>query len=471
MTRSSWAFAICLLVGLFACQEASEERLVVRSRNPPSIPAFPLAISSAGRFLVDQEGDPIHVNGDAAWSLIVQLTRQEVDQYLEDRRRKGFNAVYVNLIEHEYSSQSPPWVSRAAGSPFLSTLPGGELDFTDPSEAYWQHVDFVLRTAAEKGILVIAFPAYVGYRFNDSGWSREIEANGPTRLEAYGDWLGARYSSQQNVIWAMGGDWAPYFEETDITEELDALVEGIKMQGADQLFTAHSHRHRSALDDYDRPWLDVNTTYSDCEGTPGAIRRDYQESSLPFFFIEGRYENERATSLSCIHAQAYWAVLGGAFGHFYGNNPVWPFEAADGFADDPDLEWEEGLSLPGSEDMVHLGDLMRSRPFERLVPDYGHELVIEGYGDIGRATYVGAARATDGSTAIIYIPDEGTITVDLSRMGGEQVRTWWFDPYTGTPSSVGLLPTAGVRRFTSPSADGAVLVFDDASLGWPAPGS
>jgi hypothetical protein len=331
-------------------------------------------------------------------------------------------------------------------------------------------VDFVIRTAAQKGILVIAFPAYIGYRFSDEGWSREIKGNGPTRLEVYGDWLGARYSTHTNLIWAIGGDWAPHFEETDITAELDALVEGIERHGGGQLFTAHSRRHRSALDDYDRPWLDVNTTYSDCEGTPAAIRRDYQESSLPFFFIEGRYENEHAASLSCIHGQAYWAVLGGAFGHFYGNNPVWPFGAADGFAGDPDLTWEEGLSLPGSEDMIHLGDLMRSRPFERLIPDYGHELVTEGYGDIGGATYVAAARVPDGSTAIIYIPDGRTITVDLSKIGGDRTHIWWFDPYTGVPSSTGLLPTAGIRRFTPPSSDGAVLVLDDASLGWSPPG-
>jgi hypothetical protein len=29
------------------------------------------------------------MHGDAAWSLIVGLTRPEVDQYLDDRRQKG----------------------------------------------------------------------------------------------------------------------------------------------------------------------------------------------------------------------------------------------------------------------------------------------------------------------------------------------------------------------------------------------
>src|ERR1019366_4601467 len=38
----------------------------------------------------------------APWSLISGLTKDEAELYLEDRRRKGFNSLIVNLIEHKF---------------------------------------------------------------------------------------------------------------------------------------------------------------------------------------------------------------------------------------------------------------------------------------------------------------------------------------------------------------------------------
>jgi hypothetical protein len=75
--------------------------------------------------------------------LIVQLTREEVDQYLEDRRQKGVNTVLVNLIEHEFADNPPR--NRYGQGPF--NVAG---DFGTPNESYFQHVDYVIAEAAEK---------------------------------------------------------------------------------------------------------------------------------------------------------------------------------------------------------------------------------------------------------------------------------------------------------------------------------
>ena len=72
-----------------------------------ALPAYPLKVSANRRYLVEQSDAPFLYHGDAAWSLIVGLTDPETELYLENRRRKGFNSLYVNLIENKFASHPP----------------------------------------------------------------------------------------------------------------------------------------------------------------------------------------------------------------------------------------------------------------------------------------------------------------------------------------------------------------------------
>lgn len=446
---------------------ATDSQLV--TINPPAGSIFPLSIDAAARILVDQQGDPFYINGEAAWSLAVQLNQAEIDTYLTDRNAKGVNAIYVNLIEHKYSSQIPAYNNAAGNAPFTSMLPGNVLDFTAPNDVYWQHVDYMFQRAEELGILVIAFPAYIGFQFNDSGWSEELQANSAANVRAYGDWLGQRYANQPNIMWAMGGDWRSDYQGLNLTSKVNALADGIESSGNTGLITAHSNRGRSALDDYNQAWLDINSTYSDCVSTPSRLKIDYQRSAMPFFYIEGRYENERNTTLRCIHSQAYWSILGGAFGHFYGNNPIWPFEAADSFADDPSLTWQEGLDLEGAQDLQHVAALLNARFIRTFEPDYGQNVLISGFGNINGATYAATLRAIDGSIVLAYIPAQRSVTIDMTSVSGATAKAWWFNPSTGQSVVEAEYATTGTRSFISPTAGDSILVLEDASLGLPLP--
>ena len=215
-------------------------------RRPTTPIAYPLRTLPGMRQLLDGTGAPLLLHGEAAWSLVVQLDLAAAERYLEDRRRMGFNALYVNLIEHAFSDQSPAWNNRAGEPPFSAALPDGPLDLTRPNEAYWRHVDRVLALAQEKNMVVVAFPAYVGYVLSDQGWGRALAANGPDRSRRFGAWLGQRYAEQPNIIWALGGDWHTVTEELDITAEVNALAEGLRASDPGHLMTAHSHRGRSA---------------------------------------------------------------------------------------------------------------------------------------------------------------------------------------------------------------------------------
>jgi hypothetical protein len=422
--------------------------------NVPGIVHYPLRASQNGRYLEDDHDRPLLVNGDAAWSLTAQLTREETDRYLTDRRDKGFNAIYVNAIEHQFSDAPP--LNAYGEHPFTARLASGSPDFSQPNDTYWQHVDYMLEKARGLNILVLLFPAYVGYQLGNEGWAGEIRDNGVTGMRAYGEFLGNRYQDQTNILWVMGGDWPP----EDLVDEIDALVEGIRAFDTAHLITAHSARGRSALDDYNQPWLDVNTTYGDVDTTPIELESEYtRATAIPNVYIEGRYEHMGPTSQQ-IRAQAYWAIVGGTFGHFFGNDPIWYFGTG----------WETALDSQGSVEMVHLANLLRARPFEQLVPDYGHQVVTEGYGDISNGTYVGSGLSSDSSFVAAYLPDQRTISVDLSVLSGSAADAWWYNPRTGVGEHIGRYTSAGLQDFSPTSTGDWVLVIDDQAAGYAAPG-
>lgn len=164
---------------------------------------LPLGVSANRRHLVDANGSPFLMIGDTAWFLIPNATKLETEEYLENRRQKGYNAVLVEMITQDPNYVLNPPRNRDGDGPF--TTPG---DFSTPNEAYFAHVDWVVSKAAEKGILVFLFPAYMGYGGVDEWWG-QIIANGPTKCRGYGRYLGNRYRNFTNVVWVHGGDFNP----------------------------------------------------------------------------------------------------------------------------------------------------------------------------------------------------------------------------------------------------------------------
>jgi hypothetical protein len=94
------------------------------------------------------------------------------------------------------------------------------------------------------------------------------------------------------------------------------------------------------------------------------------------------------------------------------------------------------------------------------VPD---QLLIAG--DTLKGTdHIQACRGDDGSYAFIYSASGKPFTVDLSKLTGERLEAWWYDPRTGAATNAGDLAREGKRVFTPPSSGRGndwVLVVDD----------
>ena len=85
------------------------------------------------------------------------------------------------------------WHGSFHGSSKNSSAPN--YDLSTPNEAYFARVDRILQLAAKYGFLVILDPAETG------GWLDVMKNNGVDKCRAYGQFLGKRYASFDNILW------------------------------------------------------------------------------------------------------------------------------------------------------------------------------------------------------------------------------------------------------------------------------
>src|SRR5579884_3940137 len=407
-----------------------------------ALPAFgsglyPIRVGPDHRHVVDQHGAPFLIHGDSAWSLITALTKEDAAKYLDNRRRKGFNSIIVNLIEHKFNGP----INRYGEGPFAATG-----DFSTPNEKYFEHADWVIRKAGEMGIQVFLAPIYLGYPGLDEGWYDEALRNGPAKCREWGRYVGRRYAGFDNIVWLMGGDRNP----GAAMEDANAVARGIREFGTRHLFTAHCHPENSAVEQYGKTgWLDLNDTYS-YEIIHHRLIADYNHTpAMPYFLIETTYEGEHNASAVQIRRQAWWAVLFGAAGQFMGNRPIWLFDPG----------WVEAMDATGSRDMARLKQFFTAQRWNELVQDLKHEAVVDGLGEFNGLDYLAAARTSDGSTLIAYLPSSRTVTVEMTTISGRVANASWFNPRDGSTVAIGSFATKGRRRFTPPAEGDWVLVL------------
>lgn len=416
------------------------------SSGPTATPAlsssyvYPLKVSSNNRYLVDQNNQPVFWNGDTPWSLIVQVSKADADFYLNNRQAKGFNVILVNLIEHQFASNAP--------RNFYGDAPFTGAAFATPNEAYFAHADYVISGAVQRGITVLLDPLYLGYGCGNEGWCSDVQAASATTMQNWGMYVGNRYKNYDNIVWVIGGDTDP----SQVKSKVSAFVTGLTATDTRHLITAHNSPNSMAVSPWSgATWLSVNNVYT-YDPTYSLSEDAYLYSpTKPFFMVESTYENEHGVNTQRVRAQAYWAVLSGAFGHLLGSCPMWNLGSlnAAGFCDVGGVNWKTQLDSTASVSMTHFKNVFQTRAWYSLVPDFNHTVVTSGYGTSGSTTYVTTARTADGKLIISYFPSVKTITVDMTKLSGA-VTAKWYDPANGVYATISGSPFAntGTRQFT-----------------------
>ncbi|HEX3358492.1 MAG TPA: DUF4038 domain-containing protein, partial [Tepidisphaeraceae bacterium] len=378
--------------------------------------AFPLHPVKGQRYLVDAAGRPFLIVGDSAWSLLTQLTIEDAELYVRDRRAKGFNAVLVSLLEHKFTDDAPRNVY--GDGPFKQA---GE--FSTPNERYFDHVERVLHIAAQKGFLVLLAPAYTGAGGSDEGWYGEMKACGPNKLRDFGRYVGKRFKDFKNIVWVNAGDYNPPDKKLS-----QAVAEGIREMLPDSIHTAHNGPGMHGLGYWSASEIpiSIDTLYTYAPVAAEALRLAGNRQT-PYFLIESRYENESEGTPLRIRIQAWQAVLSGAAGQVFGNNPIWYFNAS-AIKPQP-MQWKAALNSPGALSISHLRNFLFSLPWSTLEPDRDRKLIVGGA--LSGHFQAVAACSTDGKFAIVYLPSPRPFAVDMNQFAGDYVAARWFDPADG----------------------------------------
>jgi hypothetical protein len=452
---------------------------------PAVVAALPkLKVSDNQRFLVTADGQPFFWLGDTAWELFHRLDREDALRYLDNRARLGFTVVQAVALAELDGLRTP---NALGHRPLLGDDPARPDIKDGPDNDYWDHVDFIVRAANERGIYLGFLPTW-GDKWNKK-WGVGPEIFTPANAEIYGEWLGRRYRDA-GIIWILGGD-RPVENETH-KEITRAMARGLRRgDGGAHLITWHpSGGQGSAQYFHGEPWLDFNMRQNghaaEFTGRYDATRKDYDRAPVkPVLDGEPIYEdhpvsfkaNELGHSISSdVRRPLYWNLFTGAFGHTYGHHSVWQMWALGREpVNNPLLPWHEAIEQPGAAQMQHGKRLMLSRPFLTRIPD--DSIIVTGrvptsVPGAGRYRFV-ATRDTDGTCAMVYAPVGRSFKARMDVIKGAEVKAWWFNPRDGKATAIGTFVNTGERKFSPPDAGEMldwVLVLDDAAKAYKPPG-
>ena len=476
------------VLGLFAAMLLSSAGVSETVAGEPSVDSRHgrLKVSENKRFLVHEDGTPFFYLGDTAWELFHRLNRQEADKYLQNRAAKGFTVIQaVALAEIDGHKDPNPY----GHLPLIDLDPARPAVKEGPDNDYWDHVDYIVKKANSLGLYIGFLPTWGRY------WHDKVKDDKPLftvqNAEVYGQWLGQRYKDASNIIWVLGGD--RNIENDEQKQIIRAMARGLRRgDGGAYLMTFHPRGGSgSSKDFHNDDWLDFNMRQNGHnvkfnEGYQNT-RADYDLTPVkPVLDGEPIYEDHpvsfRAKDLghsisSDVRRPLYWNLFTGAFGHTYGHHSVWQmWQPGRGPINGPLMPWFEAIDQPGAVQMQYGRWLMESRPFLSRVPDDSiivTDPVPTSVPGAGRYRFVGT-RDAGGSYAMVYAPIGRAFKVRMDAIKGAKVKAWWYNPRNGQATAIGEFANTGQREFLPPDKGEMldwVLVLDDASKNFPAPGA
>lgn len=420
-----------------------------------------LQVSDNGRFLQEADGTPFFYLADTAWELFHRLTLEEIEYYLDARKAQGFNVIQAVLISEMDGLRIP----NAYGQ-----LPINGMNPEKPNQEYFDFVEKVLKLAEKREMYLALVPTWGDKIDRVFGIGPEIFNK--SNAFAYGKCLGKRLCNSPNIIWMNGGDRSGGGINFEIW---DALAGGIKSEDPNHLMTFHPPGDASSsMWFHDADWLDFNVCQSghSMRNYPNymMISYDYLRQPVkPCLDAEPRYE-EHAVNWKPdlngffndydVRQAAYWAVFSGACGHTYGTHPVWQMydklREPIGYVKHT---WKEALKLKGASQLVHLKNLILSRPYFERIRDQSL-LISPKVGD----EHICCTRGKN--YLFCYLPTGGEIELNQGRIPWQRSRASWFDPRTGETLFMGNIKNSDIKKIYSPSKGAGldwVIILDDDS--------
>ncbi len=415
-----------------------------------------LTLSKDRRYFL-RNGNPFFWLGDTAWLLFQKLTVEEAMVYLKNRAEKGFTVIQVTLVHtRDYRNR--------AGSPALI-----DDDFAHPNpdespDAYWPMVRRIVDEAAKMGVVMALLPSW-GHFVSSGQLAGEA-------VDAYVDFLAARFGDCENVIWLAGGD----VRGSDALDDFNRIGARLREKCPNQLIGFHPFGRCSSSQWFqDAPWLDFHLFQSghrrydqiklnqwddkvDAETYVGEDSYRYVQHDRALtpvrpvldgepsyeFILQGLHDpTQPYWQTRDVRRYAYWSLLAGAAGFTYGSNAIMQFwQGVEPGAFGVFETWQEALHNPGSMQMTHVRRLMEEihwqsgQPAQELLPD-----------NTGKQYEYNLALKTDRAL-IVYTYSGKPFSVNTCALG--ETVAWWIDPVSGGKSYFGRIPAQEKAQFLPP---------------------
>ncbi|SMO70776.1 DUF4038 domain-containing protein [Gracilimonas mengyeensis] len=384
-----------------------------------------LRVSDNKRYLSYQDGTPFFYLGDTAWEIGWKSTREELVEYIKDRKSKKFSAVQFVPMSHQVIG--PNGVKNQYGETYYL-----DDDFSMPNPRYFDYIDEIADSLNKAEMVAVIVPLWAGMnelhyddRYNDYYLSKEESIY----IARY---IGARYAAH-NVIWIVGGD--NYYDTPEKMEFWEDFALNLKEASGDRsLTTLHPAGLRASFDYFDNNtlWMDFNMYQSSHiargDYPMSAALRGYNlnpvkpvlngettyEDIYHNLWLPGNSEHPETFRIRPEHLRqaSYESILsGGLVGITYGANGVWQWHKEGLWADFlPRYKVLEAIDLPGSSQMKVLKNIMEEYGWNNLWPAPG---II---GISGGQDSISVARSSE--LMISYLPT-GTDFVEYHLSGNE----------------------------------------------------
>jgi hypothetical protein len=417
-----------------------------------------LSVSDNNRYLVNEDKEPFFWMGGTAWGMSEWLTREDVDIYLDNRAEKGFTVVQVCLFwgkreedpvrftlnpENAYGHKAFKEVNGKPDPRQPWVIKGGTPQ--NPND-YWDHVDYIIRAAAERNLIMAILPVW-GRRYVNAThppFSDNVFTIGSMR--SYGEFIGARYKRYDNIVWVLGGDvqadaGGQYQDHyRSMAEGIITGITGEKISWNEDsplwdyaLMTYHpdgSPLKNSSRWFHGDAWMDFNMieTHRSREKVYQAVQQDYAlvDPVKPTVMGEPDYEGARPNMVTAgihIRRQALQSFFAGAAGFTYGgkidqkgNGPLWS----------PYNNWKAMLDMEGARSMTNI----KSFCLNHFWPDWKpvQDIVQSNKGE-GEYQKVAVITGQE-NTCLVYFPDKSYASVELANHfnGVGEFNLQWYNP-------------------------------------------
>jgi len=398
---------------------------------------YPVRVGENGRYFVDQKGNPVFWLGTTQWELFRGYSLEDAKTILEKTASHGLTFVQVKLF-----GQGDGAVPNVYGQ-----KPCTDDDPLKPNDAYFKHVDAVVRAARDNNLIISMTIYHQSYR-----QYLTLE-----KARSWAKWLGQRYKDAPNIVWSSTPEARQEF--VPILRDLAAgLREGdcgrhlitFKPDPAPAPSSSFIHNEK---------WLDLNSmqVWNAVQQIYPMVTNDYNLKPVkPTLMGEGAYEAGSEYGFEVtplwVRRQAYYCYLAGGH-HTYGHNDSWRILPT----------WKQAFDTPGARQMGILRKIFEARPeWWLLVPD--QSIFATGGQTTGRILKL-AARHKDGKWVMVYLADKASLSINMNKLAAtDKVNARWVDPRTSGSVPTGSFTNTGVRSFSTPAGwEDALLILESSA--------